>query len=115
MYDPAFKHRLAILEIDLVAFSAYYRHAAQLQGLGRAPVSMAPVIKIAGGEIAQRASELLVDAAGPLGASADGIDIGNCEINPSSELFEMRRVTVGSGAVEIQRNIIAKRVLGLPS
>ena len=115
MYDPAFKHRLAILEIDLVAFSAYYRHAAQLQGLGRAPVSMAPVIKIAGGEIAQRASELLVDAAGPLGASADGIDVGNCEINPSSDLFEMRRVTVGSGAVEIQRNIIAKRVLGLPS
>jgi alkylation response protein AidB-like acyl-CoA dehydrogenase len=30
-------------------------------------------------------------------------------------MFEMRRVTVGSGAVEIQRNIIAKRVLGLPS
>jgi hypothetical protein len=29
-------------------------------------------------------------------------------------MFEMRRVTVGSGAVEIQRNIIAKRVLGLP-
>ena len=32
-----------------------------------------------------------------------------------ADLFEMRRVTVGGGAVEIQRNIIAKRVLGLPS
>ena len=36
-------------------------------------------------------------------------------VNPAAEMFEMRRVTVGSGAVEIQRNIIAKRVLGLPS
>jgi alkylation response protein AidB-like acyl-CoA dehydrogenase len=27
----------------------------------------------------------------------------------------MRRVTVGSGTVEIQRNIIARRVLDLPS
>ena len=34
---------------------------------------------------------------------------------PAAEMFEMRRVTVGSGAVEIQRNIIAKRVLGLTS
>ena len=113
--DPAFRHRLAMLEIDTLAFTAYYRHAAALQGLGKAPVSMAPVIKIAGGEIAQRASELLVDAAGPLGASAGEIDVGNSRVAPASELFEMRRVTVGSGAVEIQRNIIAKRVLGLPS
>ena len=41
--------------------------------------------------------------------------VGNHLINPAAEMFEMRRVTVGSGAVEIQRNIIAKRVLGLPS
>ncbi len=34
---------------------------------GEAPLSMAPVIKIVGGELGQRASELLVDAAGPLG------------------------------------------------
>ena len=41
--------------------------------------------------------------------------VGNHVVNPAAEMFEMRRVTVGSGAVEIQRNIIAKRVLGLPS
>ena len=77
--------------------------------------SMAPVIKIAGGELGQQASELLVDAAGPLGASAADIMIGNVAFNPAADLFEMRRVTVGSGTVEIQRNIIAKRVLNLPS
>jgi alkylation response protein AidB-like acyl-CoA dehydrogenase len=111
----AFQHRLALLEIDLLAFSAFYRHAASLHGHGKAPASMAPVIKIAGGELGQQASELLVDAAGPLGSGADDIMIGNTAINPATDLFEMRRVTVGSGTVEIQRNIIAKRVLGLPS
>jgi alkylation response protein AidB-like acyl-CoA dehydrogenase len=113
--DPAFLHRMALLEIDLLAFSAFYRHAASLHSHGRAPPSMAPVIKIAGGELGQQASELLVDAAGPLGSSAADIMIGKTAFNPAGDLFEMRRVTVGSGTVEIQRNIIAKRVLNLPS
>jgi len=111
---PGFLQKLASLEIDLLAFSAYYRHAASLHGHGKAPASMAPVIKIVGGELGQRASELLVEAAGPFGAQAEDLSIGNHAVNPAAEMFEMRRVTVGSGAVEIQRNIIAKRVLGLP-
>ena len=113
--ETGFLHKLAVLEIDLMAFSAYYRHAAALHGEKRAPFSMAPVIKIVGGELGQRASELLVDAAAGYGALADDTALGNQIINPAAEMFEMRRVTVGSGAVEIQRNIIAKRVLGLPS
>ena len=76
---------------------------------------MAPIIKIAGGELGQKASELFVDAAGPLGSGADDIDLSGSAVNPSADLFEMRRVTVGSGTVEIQRNIISKRVLDLPS
>ena len=112
---PAFLHKLAALEIDLLAFSAYYRHAAALHGERRAPFSMAPVIKIVGGELGQRASELLVEAAGRSAPWRTTSRVGNHVINPAAEMFEMRRVTVGSGAVEIQRNIIAKRVLGLPS
>jgi alkylation response protein AidB-like acyl-CoA dehydrogenase len=113
--EPGFLQKLATLEIDLLAFSAYYRHAASLHSHGKAPPSMAPVIKIAGGELGQRASELMVEAAGPLGAQAEDLQLGNQAINPAGEMFEMRRVTVGSGAVEIQRNIIAKRILNLPS
>jgi alkylation response protein AidB-like acyl-CoA dehydrogenase len=113
--EPFFLQRLAALEIDLLAFSAYYRHAAALHAHGRAPPSMAPVIKIVGGELGQRASELLVDAAGALGPQVEDLKIDNHVVNPAADMFEMRRVTVGSGAVEIQRNIIAKRVLGLPS
>jgi alkylation response protein AidB-like acyl-CoA dehydrogenase len=113
--EAGFRQKLAALEIDLLAFSAYYRHAAALHGEKRAPFSMAPVIKIAGGELGQRASELLVEAAGAFGPLAADMMVGNEVINPAADMFEMRRVTVGSGAVEIQRNIIAKRVLDLPS
>jgi alkylation response protein AidB-like acyl-CoA dehydrogenase len=113
--EAGFRQKLAALEIDLLAFSAYYRHAAALHGEKRAPFSMAPVIKIAGGELGQRASELLVEAAGAFGPLAVDMMVGNEVINPAADMFEMRRVTVGSGAVEIQRNIIAKRVLDLPS
>ena len=113
--EAAFLQKLAALEIDLLAFSAYYRHAAALHGEKRAPFSMAPVIKIVGGELGQRASELLVDAAERYGPLVEDMTIGNHVVNPAADMFEMRRVTVGSGAVEIQRNIIAKRVLGLPS
>ena len=49
--ETGFLHKLAVLEIDLMAFSAYYRHAAALHGEKRAPFSMAPVIKIVGGEL----------------------------------------------------------------
>ena len=53
--EGGFLQRLAALEIDLLAFSAYYRHAAALHGAKRAPFSMAPVIKAVGGELGQRA------------------------------------------------------------
>ena len=39
----------------------------------------------------------------------------NKAFNPAGDLFEMRRVSVGGGALEVQRNILAKRTLDLPS
>ncbi|OGA74688.1 MAG: hypothetical protein A3G81_25585 [Betaproteobacteria bacterium RIFCSPLOWO2_12_FULL_65_14] len=112
--DPVFLLQLALLEMDLLAFTAFYRHAAALLGLGRAPQSMAPVIKIAGGEIGQKASELLMQAAGPLGPLTSDLRTEAGAVNVAADLFDMRRLTVGSGTVEIQRNVIAKRVLNLP-
>lgn len=112
--NPPFQHRLAALEIDLLAFIAYYRHAAKLHAAKAAPLSMAPVIKIAGGGLAQRSSELLMQAAGMQGVTIEDIALPGGAVNVASDLFEMRRLSVGSGTTEINRNIIAKRVLGLP-
>jgi alkylation response protein AidB-like acyl-CoA dehydrogenase len=113
--DPSFVHQLASLETDLLAFTAYYRHAAQLNKLGRAPLSMASVMKLGGSALAQRASELIMHAAGPVGPQWMDLSINGIKINVPAEVFEGRRFTVGGGSLEIQRNILAKRALDLPS
>jgi len=112
--NPSFQAKLAALEIDLVAFMAYYRHAARLHAANAAPLSTAPVIKIAGGALAQRSSELLMQASGLHGALVEDFVLPGGDVNVAAELFEMRRLSVGSGTTEVNRNIVAKRVLGLP-
>jgi alkylation response protein AidB-like acyl-CoA dehydrogenase len=113
--DMTFRARLAALEIDLLAFAAYYRHAARMEAAGRAPVDMAPTIKITGGELWVAASELLMSAAGALGPTLDDLLLDDDVVNVLGATLEARRMTVGSGTVEVQRNVIAKRALGLPS
>ena len=113
--DPAFRQQLAALEIDLLAFSAFYRHGADLQGLKRAPESIGPVMKAFGGELGHRAAELVLQAAGPLGPARQELRLGDDLLDVAGDLFASRISVVGGGTTEIQKNIIAKRVLDLPS
>jgi alkylation response protein AidB-like acyl-CoA dehydrogenase len=115
IHDPGFRQQLASLEMDLLAFTAYYRHGAALNRLGLAPVSLASVMKLGGSALAQLASEFLLHAAGAAGSGRKDLSVDGESINPADAVFEGRRFTVGGGALEIQRNILARRVLELPA
>ena len=112
--DPDFRARLARLEVDLLAFTAYYRQAARLEAACRAPIGMPPLVKVVGGELWVSASELLMQAAGTAGPATLDVSLGGETLNVLGCTLEARRMTVGSGTVEVQRNVLAKRVLGLP-
>jgi alkylation response protein AidB-like acyl-CoA dehydrogenase len=113
--DPHFRESLAQLEIDLLAFSAFYRHGAELHARGKAPVSMGPVMKVYGGELSQRAAALVMQAAGQLGPRDAALELEDGLHEVAGDLFGSRISTVGGGTTEIQRTIISKRVLDLPS
>jgi alkylation response protein AidB-like acyl-CoA dehydrogenase len=115
MDDAVFRDRLAALVIDHMAVSAYYRHGAQLHGAGKASPAASSVMKIQCGELAQRAAALLADAAGDYGAVYGEVPTPDGPVHPTAPTFEARRMSVGSGTTEIQRVILARRALGLPS
>ncbi|WP_052740801.1 acyl-CoA dehydrogenase family protein [Mycobacterium sp. UM_Kg1] len=74
-----------------------------------APDAKGSITKLLQSELSQRISELGFEIAGPAGAYWDG----DSEPAETHALLDSRRLTVAGGTSEIQRNIIAERVLGL--
>ncbi len=120
--NPFFKRKVAELEIDLTAleFTELRTLAGESQGKGPGPESS--LLKIKGTEIQQRITELALEAVGHYGAPYfRGFGEGDNEhpIGPdyahraAPTYFNVRKTSIYGGSNEIQRNIIAKMVLGL--
>lgn len=107
--DPAFEDRLAKIEIDLLAMSALYLSACEAADNGAAIGTASSVLKARVPDILQQLSVLLLEAASVGGES------GSVEINAARLYLQSRRSTIYGGTAEIQRNIIAQRILGLPA
>jgi len=116
--DPGFRSRIAALEMRLRAVTmAQNRSLADAQ-LGRAPGPESSILKIVGTETYQEITELAMDA---MGHDALGWKDSPEEVLPDHEKWiasrfnYLRACTIYGGSNEIQRNVIAKRILGLPS
>jgi alkylation response protein AidB-like acyl-CoA dehydrogenase len=57
----------------------------------------------------------MVAVAGDLGCLREDIVLNDIQIDVMNQFLEARPSTIYGGSNEIQRNIIAKQVLGLPS
>ena len=120
--NPFFRRKVAELEIDLAALE--YTELRTLAGMaaGKNPGPESSVLKIKGSEIQQRITELTLEMAGHYGAPYyRGFGQGDNEhpIGPewanraAPTYFNARKTTIYGGSNEIQRNVIAKMVLGL--
>jgi alkylation response protein AidB-like acyl-CoA dehydrogenase len=113
--DPAFQDRLAAASINVMALSALFSHAVELTNHEKSPGPESSVIKIVACELLQALNDLLVEAAGGL-ASADKPVASNFgEVDVAAAFLQSRRATIYGGSSEIQRNVLARRVLNLPS
>ena len=114
--DPQFRAKIAHLEIELeILKMANFRALAGAQ-LGHAPGPESSILKLRGSEIFQRAMELAMDAMGQDALSwfnEEGV-VPPQEQWVASAFNYTRATTIYGGSNEIQKNIIAKMILGLP-
>jgi alkylation response protein AidB-like acyl-CoA dehydrogenase len=115
--DPVFRAKIARLEIKLRTLQMSNWRAVASAKQGNAPGPESSILKIRGSEILQGAFELAMEAMGH-----DGMSWLNEEgVVPPIEQFVapafnyLRATTIYGGSNEIQRNIIAKLILGLPA
>jgi acyl-CoA dehydrogenase len=81
---------------------------------GRAPGPESSIAKICGSELKQRRWELACRIAGPQALGWEGPGFDASELMMTRDWLRTRANTIEGGTSEIQLNIIAKRVLGLP-
>ena len=112
--DPVVREQLVrfALRVEALRNLSVRVSAAALRG--DAPGPEVSIAKLLTSELDQAMAEYGMDLAGPYAALVKGskhaIKGGNI---PLSYLI-MRAATIGGGTSEIQRNLIAERVLGLP-
>ena len=121
--DADFKREVAQVEIDLHALEYTELRALTAAAKGEAPGPEANVLKIRGTELQQKISELLMKAMGyyampyvpeALEYGYNDDPVGPDEAAPLAAVyFNMRKTSIYGGTNEIQKNIIAKMVLGL--
>ncbi|HEX9647270.1 MAG TPA: acyl-CoA dehydrogenase family protein [Alphaproteobacteria bacterium] len=121
--DARFRAHVAEAEIELLALEATELRALSEERAGRPPGPEANLMKIRGTEIQQRLCELMMEAVGVYAhpyvpeALAEGWNeapVGPDYAAPlAARFFNWRKASIYGGTNEVQKNIIAKMVLGL--
>jgi alkylation response protein AidB-like acyl-CoA dehydrogenase len=116
--DPIFQLRLSDIEMELMALEYTELRVFASMAAGGQPGPESSLLKIKGTEITQAIQELQLQLAsyygGALQGDLDNTELGHNFANEARRNYMYgRAATIYGGTAEIQRTIIAKKVLGL--
>jgi len=112
--DPVFMDRFTALRLDIADLSAAYEGFVEQVRRGEPLGADVSLLKVWATEAMQRTSELMLEAGDEYAAQAGDVDIDGLPVNVLAPFYSSRPGTIYGGSNEIQRNILAKAVLGLP-
>jgi alkylation response protein AidB-like acyl-CoA dehydrogenase len=112
--DPWMIDRIAGADIEVMVLESTYIDALERLQAGESNAGDASCLKIMGTETTQHVLEVLQEAAGPLAAVKTPDRVDEAHPDYSQNFLQSRRLSIYGGSNEIQRSILAMRVLGLP-
>ena len=113
--DPLTAARIAELENELLALELTALRVVAHSADGK-PHPASSVLKLKGTELQQAVSELVVDLAGPASLASGAGDDSDLPVwarRSAPVYLNLRKASIYGGSTEIQRQIIAKTILGL--
>jgi alkylation response protein AidB-like acyl-CoA dehydrogenase len=112
--DPLVRQQLAQLYVDLRGLRCTgYRIATMLRdGTASGPISS--IVKLTWSELNQRMQNFVMELQGPASQFVAGCDYAVENGRWQYEFLRSRANTIEAGTSEVQRGILAERVLGLP-
>ncbi len=114
--DPILRDRITQANLDLFAYQLTVRRAAETARTRKNPGPESSVLKLYGMELNKRRKELRVVIAGfaGLGAPDHASSASPDELDLTRDWLRSRANSIEGGTTEIQLNIIANRIIGLP-
>lgn len=112
--DEIFCDRYAQFALDLADHNALFESFVARLRRGETLGADVSLLKINQSELFRRITDYMLELAGENAGLLDPIE-GNRDLNPAGLFLQARPSTIYGGSSEIQRNIIAKHVLDLPS
>jgi alkylation response protein AidB-like acyl-CoA dehydrogenase len=112
--DPVLRDRLTQVELDQLALDLTLSRSRDRLKAGQPPGPEVSFFKLYGTELNQRRRELQGQILGPQALGWEGAGFEDHELVATRDWLRSRGNTIEGGTSEIQLNIIAKQVLGLP-
>jgi alkylation response protein AidB-like acyl-CoA dehydrogenase len=121
--DPAFRRRIARIEVDLLALEMTNLRVLTASAAARSAGVEASILKVRGSEIRQAISELMMEAVGERAlalrrgfapdAASEPVPATGHVAGLTLSYLNLRKLSIFGGSNEIQKNIIAQTIVGL--
>ena len=112
--DPLLRDRITQADMDQACLDLTLKRSQDSMKAGHKPGPETSIFKYYGTETNMRRRELMVAIAGPQALGWEGPGFAEDELTLTRDWLRSRGNSIEGGTSEIQLNIIAKRVLGLP-
>ncbi len=114
LVDPLLRDRITQAKLDQACLDLTLQRTKDSAKAGQAPGPESSIFKYYGTELNKRRNEVFLSILGAQAIGWDGPGFDDRALKLTREWLRSRANSIEGGTTEIQLNIIAKRVLGLP-